>query len=164
MHPPLAFRRAQPDEVEALRDLCYRAKGSHGYDAEFMRHMAEDIATAITAELIARDTFMVAEIAGRMAGFAHLMPIDRPDTIYLEDLFIEPDCQGQGVGRALFEWALAEAGARGYAWLEWDSDPNAAAFYERMGGEQIGRTESSFRAGRFIPKFRLAAGAQAPAE
>ena len=163
MSPSLTFRRALPEEVDALRALTFRSKASHGYDSEFMQHMADDLAAEITAEVIARDTFMVAEIEGRTVGFARLMPVNRPDTVYLEDLFIEPDAQGMGVGRALFEWALAEARDRGYGWLEWDSDPNAAAFYERMGGERIGETESSFRPGRMIPKFRMSTnGVTAP--
>jgi GNAT superfamily N-acetyltransferase len=160
MPPELSFRRALPTEVEALRALTERASGSHGYDVEFMRMMADDIATGITAEAIVRDTFMVAEIGGRMAGFAHLMPIDRPDTVYLEDLYVAPERQGQGIGRALFEWALSEAGARGYAWLEWDSDPNSAAFYRKMGGEQIGENHSTLRRDRLIPKFRRATGSR----
>ena len=154
MPPELTYRRAAPTEAQALCELTVRAKGSYGYDAEFMWHVELDVAAEITAEAIARDTFMVAEIDGRMVGYAHLMPVDRQDTIYLEDLYIEPDSQGKGVGQALFEWALTEAAARGYAWLEWDSDPNAAPFYIKMGGEQIGENESDFRPGRMIPKFR----------
>lgn len=156
MHQHLTLRRAVPVEVEALRGLTYRAKASHGYETELMRRLAADIDQAISAEVIAQNTFMVAEVDGRIAGFAHLMPIERPDTIYLEDLYIEPDMQGMGLGGALFGWALREAGERGFAWLEWDSDPNAVGFYERMGGETIGENESTLWGGRKIAKFRLA--------
>jgi GNAT superfamily N-acetyltransferase len=159
----LTIRPAVPEEADALSALCRRAKASHGYSDEFMRLLMADGDMVIAAEAIVRDTFVVAEIEGRTVGFAHLMPVDRPDTIYLEDLFIEPDVQGQGVGRALFKWALTEAGARGYAWLEWDSDPNAAAFYERLGAEKIGENQSTLIDGRMIPKVRMPTGiAQIP--
>jgi GNAT superfamily N-acetyltransferase len=150
------LRRARPDEADALQALCRRAKQSHGYDDAFMELVFAEDALGITPDAIARDPFMVAEIDGRVAGFAHLLAGDQPDAITLEDLFIEPDAQGQGIGRILFEWARSEAGQRGYAWLEWESDPNAARFYEKVGGEQIGESESTLVSGRMIPKFRIA--------
>lgn len=156
MPPEISFRQATPDEADDLRALSIRSKQSHGYDESFMRLLVDDFANVITAEIIARDTFQVAEIEGRVVGFTHLMAIDRPETVYLEDLYVEPDGQGLGVGRALFNWAVEEAGRRGYAWLEWDSDPNAAPFYRKMGGEQISEQKSTLVEGRFIPKFRLA--------
>lgn len=109
----------------------------------------------IARESIADNTVMMAFSDDRLVGFAHLSPIaDRSDAIYLEDLFIEPDVQGHGIGRVLFDWAYEEAKRRGYAWLEWDSDPNSAAFYVKMGGEQIAEIESDLIPLRMIPRFR----------
>ena len=143
---------ATVDQIGLLRDLTYRAKASWGYDAEFMALIYADI--EITPEIFARDTFMIAVNGDRVLGYAQLMPIDRSDTLYLENLYVEPDAQGKGIGRKLIEWAFAETARQGHDWLEWDSDPNAAPFYMRMGGEQIGAMESSIRPGRIIPKFR----------
>jgi len=152
----LKFRQAVCSESELLTDICQRAKQSHGYDEEMMKIFLGDGDMVISAEAIERDTFMLALLADHVVGFAHLMPVEIPETIYLEDLFIEPDAQGLGVGRALFNWALGEAGFRGFSWLEWDSDPNAVAFYLKMGGEQISEEESTLIPGRMIPKFRRA--------
>jgi len=74
------------------------------------------------------------------------------------NVFIEPDAQGRGVGRVLFDWALATAAERGYDWLEWESDPNAAGFYEKMGGEKIGETKSTIIEGRVLPMYRMPTG------
>lgn len=152
----LSLRPARVDEAGMLTALVRRSKASHGYDAAFMEQLIGD--TRILAEQIAAEPMMVAERAGRVVAFAHLMPVDMPDTIYLENLYVDPDVQKVGVGRMLFEWALAEAARRGYAWLEWDADPNAAAFYRRMGGIQISESESAIFPGRKIPKFRKATG------
>ena len=148
----ITLRVALPEDADTLTALTRRSKGSHGYDAAMMAVFWDDM--GISPETIARDTVVVAEQDGRALGFAHLMPIDSPDTIYLENLFIEPDAQGRGLGKILFDWALAEAGRHGYRWLEWDSDPNASAFYLKMGGEIVSESESSSFAGRMIPKFR----------
>jgi GNAT superfamily N-acetyltransferase len=153
--PELTFRRAIPDESDLLSAICRRAKRSHGYDEETMQIWLGEGDMVISRESIAKNTIMMALIGDRIVGFAHLMPVDQPDTVYLEDLFIEPDVQGAGVGRALFYWAREEARNRGYDWLEWDSDPNAAAFYRKMGGEEIGGQMSTLIPERFIPKFRM---------
>ncbi len=152
----LTFRQAVPAESDLLTGICQRAKQSHGYDEEMMKIFLGDGDMVISADAIVRETFMLALIEERVVGFAHLMPVDVPETVYLENLFIEPDVQGLGVGRALFNWALVEAGNRGFRWLEWDSDPNASAFYVKMGGEQISHQESTLFPGRIIPKFRRA--------
>jgi GNAT superfamily N-acetyltransferase len=150
----ITLRAARVDEAEALSALTHRAKQSHGYSDEFMARFMSIGDMVITPESISRNPVMVAEVDGRVAGFAHLKPLDQPDAVCLEDLFIEPDAQGLGVGRALFDWALTTAAERGYDWLEWESDPNAAGFYEKMGGEKIGESKSTIIEGRLIPKYR----------
>ena len=160
MTAAVTLRAARPDEAVCLGDIMRRAKQSHGYDDAFMAQLTDVGDFVIGPDLIAQNQFQVAEIDGRVVGFAHLMPVEQPDTVYLEHLFIEPDVQGLGVGRALFSWALDEARAQGYAWLEWDSDPNAAPFYQKMGGEQISEEKSTLIEGRMIPKFRMATTAR----
>ena len=155
MHQTITLRPARVDEAEALSALTFRAKQSHGYSDEFMTRFMNIGDMVITPESISRNPVMVAEVEGRVAGFAHLKPLDQPDAVCLEDLFIEPDAQGLGVGRALFDWALTTAAERGYDWLEWESDPNAAGFYEKMGGEKIGESKSTIIEGRLIPKYHM---------
>jgi N-acetylglutamate synthase-like GNAT family acetyltransferase len=155
MHQTITLRPARVDEAEALSALTRRSKQSHGYSDEFMARFMSVGDMVITPESISQNPVMVAEIDGRVAGFAHLKPLDHSDAVCLEDLFIEPDAQGQGVGRALFDWALATAAERGYDWLEWESDPNAAGFYEKMGGEKIGETKSTLIEGRVLPAYRM---------
>jgi len=138
--------------MDLLIDLTYRAKASWGYDAEFMDLLRVDI--QITPDMFKRDTFMTSVQGQRILGYAQLKPVDEPDRLYLENLYVEPDAQGIGLGRLLIEWAFAETARQGFDWLEWDSDPNAASFYRKMGGELISETESTLRAGRIIPKFR----------
>jgi ribosomal protein S18 acetylase RimI-like enzyme len=56
----------------------------------------------------------------------------------LEDIFVEPQVRGSGVGRALAEAALARARERGCARVELDvneANPAALALYESLGFE-----------------------------
>jgi GNAT superfamily N-acetyltransferase len=73
----------------------------------------------------------------------------------LEDLWLEPDRIGGGQGRKLFEHAVRIARDGGARALEWDAEPYALGFYERMGGIVIGETPSAAEPGRRLPRMRL---------
>ncbi|MEZ5356384.1 MAG: GNAT family N-acetyltransferase [Bryobacteraceae bacterium] len=56
--------------------------------------------------------------------------------LYLEDLYVEPDHRGHGVGKALLAYLARVATDRGYGRLEWSVltwNQPAIGFYERLG-------------------------------
>lgn len=56
--------------------------------------------------------------------------------LYLEDLFVDPDKRGLGIGKALFQAVAAEAERRGCQRMEWtclDWNTPSIEFYRRMG-------------------------------
>jgi len=56
--------------------------------------------------------------------------------LYLEDLFVEPEARGHGIGQALLEHLARLAAARGCGRFEWsvlDWNEGAIRFYQRMG-------------------------------
>ncbi|GAA3599367.1 GNAT family N-acetyltransferase [Gibbsiella greigii] len=58
--------------------------------------------------------------------------------IYLEDLYVAPECRGQGAGKALLKHIAQLAVARGCGRLEWsvlDWNQPAIDVYNRLGGE-----------------------------
>jgi GNAT superfamily N-acetyltransferase len=83
---------------------------------------------------------LVAERAGRVVAFALFFTnfstfLARPG-LYLEDLFVEPEARGQGIGQALLEQLARLAAARGCGRFEWsvlDWNEGAIRFYQRMG-------------------------------
>ncbi len=81
--------------------------------------------------------------------------------IYLEDLYVQPEMRGRGIGRRLLEWLARTALERRCSRLEWavlDWNAPSIAFYESLGArpldewrtfrltgsalEQLGRRES----------------------
>jgi N-acetylglutamate synthase-like GNAT family acetyltransferase len=83
----------------------------------------------------------VAEEDGRAVGWAALIP--RAEVGWLEDLWVEPDWIGKGIGRQIFERVAAEAKARGARRLEWEAEPNATGFYAHMGGTYVRDSEET---------------------
>ena len=146
-----AIRPAEPGEADALVALAHRSKAHWPYDAAFLANVAPLL--VLTPSEIARDEVHVLEIDGRMVGWHRVSLHD--DHAELEDLWLEPEAIGAGWGRALFEHAVDVALSHDASVLEWDAEPYAQPFYERMGGVEIGRVPSAAEKGRTLPRMRL---------
>jgi GNAT superfamily N-acetyltransferase len=83
---------------------------------------------------------LVAEVNGRAVGFALYFPtfstfLCKPG-LYLEDLFVEPEHRGSGIGKALLVRLAALAVERDYGRFEWrvlDWNEPSIRFYESLG-------------------------------
>ena len=57
-------------------------------------------------------------------------------TLYIDDICVDEDCRGQGVGRELYECVMEYARAQAFYNVTlnvWACNPGAQAFYEKMG-------------------------------
>ena len=133
------IRRARPDEGELLREIAIASKAYWGYDLEVVRDWATS--GGFTTEGLARKAVHLAEVNGRVVGWAGLIPGD--DVCWLDDLWIEPSSIGTGIGSRLFQHAVHVAEELGASRMEWEAEPNALGFYERMGGRYVRESEPS---------------------
>lgn len=132
------IREATPADVGRIRELV----------ADLARYeKAEDQVKATEDQL--RDALfdprpaayaLVAEVDGRVVGFAlyflNFSTWEGTHGIYLEDLFVDPDHRGTGLGKALLTRLAAIAHERGYARVEWwvlDWNEPSIDFYRRLG-------------------------------
>lgn len=89
-------------------------------------------------DFMARDTMSwVCEVGGAIVGFA-MVDVEKKN---LWALFVAPEYEGKGVGRALHEYVLASYFERRDT-LRLTTGPNtrAAAFYRKAGYTEAGRT------------------------
>ncbi|QJR11653.1 hypothetical protein DSM104443_02732 [Usitatibacter rugosus] len=83
---------------------------------------------------------LIAERNGRAVGFALYFTtfstfLCKPG-LYLEDLFVEPECRGLGIGKALLQRLAAIAAERDCGRFEWrvlDWNEPSIKFYESLG-------------------------------
>lgn len=68
---------------------------------------------------------------GRIAGFA--TGIIAGEAIELDDLFVDPDCMGRGVGRALVMDIVEVARKHGVRRIEVTANEHALGFYKKAG-------------------------------
>ena len=131
----VAVRAANPDEGERLREIAIAAKAYWGYDVARVRRWADD-GDFSPAGLTSKDIW-VAEAAGRAIGWASLIAGAEPGVVVLDDLWVEPAWIGKGVGSVLFRRAADRGRELGAQRMEWEAEPNALGFYERLGGRRV---------------------------
>jgi GNAT superfamily N-acetyltransferase len=71
-------------------------------------------------------------------------------TLYLEDIFILPECRRGGIGMKFFRTLVAEAHRRGCGRMEWtvlDWNQLAINFYQKIGAREMSEWKT-FRLGR----------------
>ena len=142
----LRIRPADPREGERLREIAIAAKGYWGYDLERVREWAA--MGDFSPEGLRQKEIHVAEVDGRPVGWAAVIP--RGQVCWLDDLWIVPEWIGKGIGTCLFRRAAKRGKQLGARWMEWEAEPNAIGFYQKMGGRHL-RDGEPTTWGRIIP-------------
>lgn len=137
MNPQLIIRTAQKEDAALVLSFIKKI-------AEYEKMSDQVVATVETLEEFVFDRnaaqVFLAEYEGEPVGFALFFEnfstfIGRTG-LYLEDLFVDPDKRGLGIGKALFQAVAAEAERRGCQRMEWtclDWNTPSINFYRRMG-------------------------------
>ena len=134
----IEIRPAQPADVALIVRLI---KSLAKY--ERLEHMVvaneEKMRTALFGDRPYAET-LIAELDGKPVGFAlffhNFSTFLAQPGIYLEDLFVEPEQRGAGIGRALLARLAQIAVERECGRLEWavlDWNKDAIGFYKRLG-------------------------------
>jgi GNAT superfamily N-acetyltransferase len=126
--------RARPEQADLLTEIAFAAKRHWGYPEHWIQSW-RDILT-MPPEFIAGNVTYSAIEDGRPVGF-YLLTTEA-DGLHLDHLWILPRAMGRGIGRALFEHAVAQAKGLGLPAIKIEADPNAEGFYQRMGAKRVG--------------------------
>jgi N-acetylglutamate synthase-like GNAT family acetyltransferase len=146
------IRAARPDEALEISALALRSKGHWGYAPAFLERARAEL--TLSAEDLARRPVFVLERGGVLAAFYSLQ-LRQSEPAVLQHLFVEPALIGRGLGRRLFEHAVATARRAGAQALEIVADPHSEPFYRTMGASVVRETESPAQPGRLLPVMRL---------
>ncbi|HKR67147.1 MAG TPA: GNAT family N-acetyltransferase [Thermoanaerobaculia bacterium] len=126
----IAIRRASSSDSARATELARIAKAHWGYPAEWLAAWRDEL-TITEAGIESHKTF-VAELEGEVVGVCQLH--EGEAGAQLENVWVDPRCHGQGVGRALVQHARNTA--RGVIAIV--SDPYAEPFYLKLGARRVG--------------------------
>jgi len=150
-HVQIVMRPARGEEAGALSALALRSKAQWGYDEEFLEACRADL--TFSPQQILAGRAVVAEAAGQIVGFYTVDGV--PPEGELGNLWVEPMVMRGGIGRRLWQHAMAAAEDAGFSSLLIDADPNAEGFYLAMGATRIGEIASTSIPGRVLPQLRI---------
>ena len=154
------IRRATRADAAPLAELAARTfadtYAAHNDPDDMAAHLTAKYGEAKQAEELAHPaaTYLLAELDGRLVGFAYLVAERSPGGIPMEApvelvrFYVVRDWHGRGVAQRLMDACVAEARRRGgrTLWLAvWQENPRAIAFYRKAGFRIVGMT--SFRLG-----------------
>ena len=124
------IRPARSDDAEGISRVIISALGetnAKDYSAAVIARVAQSFSPEAMSDLLARRLVFVAVDQDRIVGTASL------DDRVVRTVFIEPNRQGCGIGRALMAEVERAAIERGVAVLAVPSSVTAEAFYAKLG-------------------------------
>ena len=140
--PPIHIRPAAEADLAAVLALYAQP----GFDDGRMLPISEARRLLARFKAYPDYTLFVAELDGAIVGSFALLVMDNlghlgaPSAI-VEDVVVAPDTQGQGIGRAMMDFARQKSAAKGCYKLVLSSSAKrerAHAFYEQLGYERYG--------------------------
>lgn len=139
------IRDALPDEASALEALQRRSSDVwQEYRAQLAAH--PDAIEAPDRAIAEGRVRVAVDASQRRLGFSVVQPVEAGGC-ELDDLFVEPDSMGSGVGRLLVDDVASRAAAAGAAHVDVIANPNALGFYEKVGFETTGDVSTRFGRG-----------------
>jgi GNAT superfamily N-acetyltransferase len=136
----IAIREATPADVEVILGFI-RKKAAFDGVPDWVEATEEMLASELFGPRPAAFVLLAA-FEGRTVGFAIYFQtfssfLARPG-IWLDDLFVDEDVRGRGVGRALLTYLAKLAQERGHGRIEWVTARDNAKgleFYQRNGAQ-----------------------------
>jgi GNAT superfamily N-acetyltransferase len=136
------IREAGPSDIGALLRLV-RSLAEYEREPDAVEATEESLAAALFGPN-PRVHAHVAEVDGRVVGmavwFLSFSTWTGRHSLYLEDIFVDPDARRHGVGRALMRRLAARAVELGCARMDWsvlDWNEPAMAFYRTLGARPM---------------------------
>ena len=134
------IRPAVPGDMPALRDVFRRSSLSDDGDRAILLAHPDVLELSDLAVREGRTRVAVAD--DRIAGFAAWLSAG--DVMEIEDLFVDPERMGHGIGRALVLDLIAIARGHGAGRVEVTANQHALGFYAKAGFVVDGEVQTRF--------------------
>ncbi|AHM61872.1 acetyltransferase [Flammeovirgaceae bacterium 311] len=146
----MSIEAANSGDSSLLTKLAMDSKAYWKYTPEQLNEWKEEL--TVTEQYIADKHVYKCIYDGKVVGFYALSSLVGR-IISLDFLFVLPQYIGCGVGSLLAEHAIALSRRLSAEAIMLDADPNATAFYLKLGFEVLGHKQSTIP-NRYLPVMR----------
>lgn len=141
------IRKAERKDISEISKLLYQVNKVHSdarpdiFKSETRKYSDKEVLEIISCE---KTSVFVAESNGVVAGYAFC--VDKQfindnnmtdiKTLYVDDLCVDENFRGKGVGKSLFDYVYNYAEEHGYYNVTlnvWADNKNAVEFYKKLG-------------------------------
>lgn len=145
LHVPLIYmnltiEKATTDASNELTHLTRRSKAYWGYSKEQIEKWHMDL--LISKEYILANHVYLIKEHEQIIGYYSFQYLSKSH-IRLDNIFIEPDHIGKGLGTQLMNDFLKRMEALIIDCVTLDAEPNAELFYQKFGFQTVNRKQSS---------------------
>lgn len=144
----IQFRLARAEDLPELNRISLASKKYWGYPEQWLMHWKEDL--TVTERHLKEQFLMLVANEDQILGFIAIS--ENKDHYEITHLWVKPEHIGRGYGRSLVVKALKEY-CRNRHPVFVTADPNAEAFYKKLGFETVGQ-EESYPPGRTLPVMK----------
>jgi len=130
--------RALPAQADTLTQITITSKSYWNYPERWMQVWLPLL--TISPEYISENEVWVKIIGDKPVAYYSLLQAG--SELWLDNLWILPEFMGRGIGKELFFHAAERSHQRDASILKIEADPNAEAFYEKMGARRVGEHHS----------------------
>ena len=144
--------RAQPEHADAITQIAIAAKRHWNYPEAWIQFWIPQL--TISADYISsNEVWMMLDKEKPIAFYA----LSQDEEGYeLGHLWVLPEYIGNGIGKQLFTHALERCKLLNIPVLKIYADPNAQAFYEKMGAKKVSEHHSDlFGEDRVLPIMEI---------
>jgi len=139
--------KAKNTDAGALTELTFRSKLHWGYTEDQIEGWKEDL--TINSDYVDNNEVYKLLVDEKLVGFYAFLP-EMDTKVELNFLFVAPEFIGKGFGKILITDFMDRLKNLNYNQVVLTADPNAEAFYKRVGFKVIEKLSSSIE-GRFLP-------------
>ena len=143
----MIIRKAEEKDVDRLHEMLRQVQQIHSdgrpdiFKSGRTKYTSSELESIIECD---RTPIFVAEKATRVLGYAFCIIKETKNdnilhdskTLYIDDLCVDEDARGEGIGSALYEYVLEYAksiGCNSITLNVWECNKSARSFYEKKG-------------------------------
>jgi ribosomal protein S18 acetylase RimI-like enzyme len=147
----MTIEKANITDHEILTEITKKSKAYWGYSAEQILQWDKNL--TITQEYI-KDNYVFKLLNKDLTIGYYSYFIEEKQNVILDNLFIRPEYIGKGFGKYLMDDFLNRIRESKFEKITLDSEPNAEAFYSKVGFVKVGEFETSIK-NRFMPIMEM---------